>query len=157
MVGKSYDKRKSRRERTISAAIGRNSAMEDCGQTRHEKQQPEWLRYATGGLTHGGRPPVGWRLGRRYNYQLSRPVRPVRCRRNRISNRGRPRQSQVPVFLMLMRDLHSQATLGWLASRAEMAQPVEHTQHDRRETNPCIGGSDGPGGVESSISTLLSA
>jgi hypothetical protein len=29
-------------------------------------------------------------------------------------------------------------------------------QRDRRETHPDIGGPDGPGGVESSISTLLS-
>jgi hypothetical protein len=88
--------------------------------------------------------------------QLSRPVRPVRCRGYKISNRGRPRQSQVPVFLMLVRLLHSQATVGWEASHAETAQPVKHDQHDRRETPPCVGGPDGPGGVESSISTLLS-
>ena len=73
-----------------------------------------------------------------------------------VSNRGRPRQSQVPVFLILMSDLHSQVVVGRLASRAEMAQPVEHDQHDRRETRPCIGWPNGPGGVESSISTLLS-
>ncbi len=106
--------------------------------------------------TVGGRPGYGaWDAG--VNHQLSRPVRPVRYRGHKISNRGRLRQSQVPVFLMLVSDLHSQATVGWLASRAETAQPVEHVQHDRRETHPCLGGPDGPGGVESSISTLLSA
>lgn len=59
--------------------------------------------------TVGGRPGNGaWDAN--VHHKLSRPVRPGRCRRYTISNRGRPRQSQVPVFLMLLSDLHALAT-----------------------------------------------
>jgi hypothetical protein len=40
------------------------------------------------------------------------------------------------------------------ALRADSAQPAKNSvSNDRRETHPCIGGPDGPGGVVSSIST----
>lgn len=61
---------------------------------------------------------------------------------------------------------HAPYTLSALAAfalRVEKSHPCQHGtaseeigQRDRRETNPGIGGPDGPGGVESSIPTLLS-
>jgi hypothetical protein len=108
----------------------------------------------------GGRSPDGWRLGRPFFVYCPRCRGPrdphdVRCGKFPVG------EDLVNPGRLCSSCRRSSPTRIMAISPIGLQVPIRHDQwetgqHDRRETRPRIGGPDGPGGVASLISTLLS-